>query len=55
MEDQVFRDPSIKNQHLDEVGEHWRVILNDTLLPNVWAAQAGLEVERRRAAKRRAV
>jgi hypothetical protein len=49
MDDQVFRDPAVRDQ------DSFRVILNGKLLPHSWnskgSAQTGLEVERRRAQK----
>jgi hypothetical protein len=50
MEDQAFRDPSIKDRDV------YRVILADRLLPIEWnsigAARSGLEVERHRLVSR---
>ena len=47
--DQVFRDPA------EREAPAWRVILNGKVLPHSWltkgAAEAGLIVERRRAAR----
>jgi hypothetical protein len=50
MKDQVFRDPAVKD------ADSFRVVLNGKLLPHSWnslgAAKAGLQVEKRRAARR---